>query len=63
VHLNGHYTHAATTQCRVCGASPQTSLLTDVYGAAVCERCLRRIDADPRQKRQVMLSMSDAIYW
>ena len=60
---NGHYTHAVAAQCRVCGSAPLASGLVDVYGAALCERCLRRIDADPQQKRQVMLAMSDAIYW
>jgi hypothetical protein len=40
-----------------------TQPLVDVYGARVCQQCLRRMDADPRQKRHVMLAMSDAAYW
>lgn len=61
---NGHdptASHAAT--CRVCGATSRPRGLVDVYGTPLCEACLRRIDADPRQKRKVMLAMSDAIYW
>jgi len=63
---NGHHHDtdlSHSIQCRVCGASPQPLGLVDVYGAALCESCLRRMDADPRQKRRIMLSMSDAFYW
>jgi hypothetical protein len=62
---NGHDANAAIASqaCRVCGAEGRTRGLVDVYGAATCHACLRRIDADPRQKRQLMLTLSDAIYW
>jgi hypothetical protein len=60
---NGVAAIAHTQRCRMCGATAFSGALTDVYGAAVCQQCLRRIDADPRQKRHLMLSMGDAIYW
>ena len=53
----------SSPRCRVCGMTAFPHSLTDVYGAAVCQQCLRRIDADPRQKRQLMLAMGDALYW
>jgi hypothetical protein len=48
-------------QCGICRAAAAT--LIDMNGTAVCEPCLRRIDADPRQKRRVMFAMADASYW
>ena len=50
-------------QCHVCGAAANAQTMVDLYGAAVCAACLRRIDADPREKRQIMLAMGEAAYW
>jgi hypothetical protein len=49
-------------QCRVCAAMAAHALV-DAYGAAICDTCLRRIDADPREKRRFMFTMADAAYW
>jgi hypothetical protein len=46
--------------CGVCRATG--SVLVDVLGTAICERCLRRIDADPREKRYLMFVSSASIY-
>ena len=67
---NGHAPHfdaiAAATghtpQCRMCASSASYALV-DAYGAAICQSCLRRIDADPREKRRLMFSMADSAYW
>ncbi len=63
MHSNGYSSTLAAhaVRCRVCGAG--SGSLVDVYGAAVCEACLRRIDANPREKRQIMFTMGDALYW
>ena len=52
-----------TPHCRVCGAAAVAQTMVDLYGASVCATCLRRIDADPREKRQIMLTMGEAEYW
>jgi hypothetical protein len=57
--LNALSTRAA--ECGICRAAG--GALTDVHGAAVCERCLRRIDASPHEKRQVMFAASESLYW
>jgi hypothetical protein len=57
VALGGH-----AKQCRMCASSASSSLV-DAYGTAICDLCLRRINADPREKRRFMFSMSDAAYW
>ena len=67
---NGHTSHfdaiaassAHAPQCRMC-ASSAAHALVDAYGAAICDSCLRRIDADPREKRRLMFSMAESAYW
>lgn len=52
---------APADECGVCRAD--SSALIDVHGAAICEDCLRRIDANPREKRQLlMFAASDSLY-
>jgi hypothetical protein len=48
-------------QCGTCGA--RSAHTVDAYGAAICDGCLRRIDANPREKRRFMFAMADAAYW
>lgn len=66
---NGAYAHADViapqpirAQCSVC-ATYAASDLVDAYGTPTCGSCLRRIDANPREKRRFMFSMPDAAYW
>jgi hypothetical protein len=57
--LNPPCTEAA--ECGICRAAG--GALTDVDGADVCEGCLRRIDASPHEKRQLMLTAGESLYW
>jgi hypothetical protein len=65
VQVNGHHPTFSTNapQCHRCGTTDAGHRLVDVYGAPLCEPCLRRLDADPRQKRRIMFTMSDDLYW
>jgi hypothetical protein len=47
--------------CTVCRAT--RSRVVAVFGAAMCHACLRRIDADPREKRLLMFPTRDAFYF
>lgn len=60
-HDSGRFVVEIITECRGCGAASVE--LTDVNGMAICARCLRRIDADPREKRLVMFGASESLYW
>lgn len=42
----------AAARCQLC-ASPG-ALVIDPSGGATCQACLRRIDADPLRKRQIL---------
>jgi hypothetical protein len=46
--------------CALCGTSVHNAVQLDQ--GMVCPPCLRAIDADPRRKRQVMLSVA-AVAW
>jgi nitric oxide synthase oxygenase domain/subunit len=48
-------------ECEICRAVSET--LTDLLDAAICDGCLRRIDADPREKRALLLSASQPLEW
>jgi hypothetical protein len=47
--------------CEICRAIGES--LVDLLDAAICEDCLRRIDADPREKRALMLSACQPLEW
>ena len=59
IDLNALWARAA--ECGICRAAG--GALTDVHGAAVCESCLRRIDASPHEKRQLLFAASESLYW
>jgi hypothetical protein len=46
--------------CSMCRAS--RGAFVDMLGTAICRACLRRIDADPREKRQMMFASRDLLY-
>jgi hypothetical protein len=46
--------------CSLCRANRDT--LLDMLGTPICKACLRRIDADPREKRLLMFASQDAVY-
>ena len=46
--------------CSVCRAS--RGAIVDVLGTAICRTCLRRIDADPREKRLMMFASRDLLF-
>ena len=48
-------------ECRRCGAA--SARVVDVHGDATCAQCLRRADADPREKRRIMFGLSESLYW
>jgi hypothetical protein len=47
--------------CEICRAVSEA--LVELLEARVCENCLRRIDADPREKRALLLSASNVLDW
>lgn len=59
IDLNELWVRAA--ECGICRAAGGG--LTDVHGAAVCESCLRRIDASPQEKRQLLFAADESFYW
>ncbi len=59
IDLNALWARAA--ECGICRAAG--GALTDVHGTAVCESCLRRIDASPHEKRQLLFAASESLYW
>jgi hypothetical protein len=56
--MAGTFTHGSALyrapRCRVCGRG--ASDVVDL-GGAVCDSCLRRMNADPQVKRRVMLGV------
>lgn len=52
---------ARTAECGICRGAG--GALTDVHGAALCETCLRRIDARPQEKRQLLFAAGESLYW
>jgi hypothetical protein len=59
---NGYVAHLSDDafNCSVCRASREA--VVDVFGAAICRGCLRRINADPREKRLLLFPAGDAVY-
>jgi hypothetical protein len=58
-HASSHFADDALN-CSVCRATRDP--VVDVFGATICRGCLRRIDADPREKRLLLFPTRDAVY-
>ena len=60
-HIDLNELWARSAECGICRAIG--CALTDVHGAAVCDNCLRRIDASPDEKRLLLFAASESLYW
>lgn len=59
-HIDLNELWARAAECGICRA---VGALTDVHGAAVCDDCLRRIDASPNEKRHLLFAANESLYW